>query len=334
MRASARWGILSACAVVFGCQADRTAAPPAPAARGQPEVAPAALTSTAAPAAAALTAKSLGGGPMDGDRIKALKESKDPKELLAAGLEAARSAEPADHALLQGLLTSAEFLGRLDSKEEYQQAAKFRLRASRVVDALGRNAAPSARQAFVAVCQDKGFLAEDERIIALLQASAFVRPAPPELAKFWDDHFQPEDGFGPTAVTAMVDNGSPEALALLEKKFADRQFEDDEKLAWMRTRILAHRNDLPLLEWCERVLKGSLPKGLRPALVEVLFDYRPGEWFRPATVVAAPDRRKASAEALAVLRRIGEYALQSVPLSANQKKAVEGTLTEIDKQLK
>ncbi len=121
---------------------------------------------------------------------------------------AARSTEPADHERLQKYLGSKEFLDRLDSKVDYENAAGVRLRVSRLVEALGRNPAPSARKVFAAVAVDKGFLAEDERIIALIQASAYVRPALPELVKFWDDHCQPDDGFTPTTVTALVDNGS------------------------------------------------------------------------------------------------------------------------------
>lgn len=38
--------------------------------------------------------------------------------------------------------------------------------------------------------------------------------------KFWGDHFHPDDGFTPTTVTALVDNGSAPALGLLEKELA------------------------------------------------------------------------------------------------------------------
>jgi len=270
---------------------------------------------------------------MSDDKVKVLETSTDPKELMNAAIAAARSTEPSVHDLLQKHLGNKEFLGRLDSEADYKQAAKFKLRVSRVVEALGRNPAPSAQKAFVAVAGDKVFLAEDERIIALIQASAHVRPAPAELVKFWDAHCQPEDGFTPTTVSALVDNGSPPALALLEKKFADPKHEDGDKHAWMRTRVLTHRTDLPLLQACERMLKGSLPLPLRPALVEVLFDYRPGEWYRPATVVSPPDLRKASPEALAEMRKVGELALKVVKLNETQKRAVEKTLEEIKKLL-
>ncbi|MGK3964570.1 hypothetical protein WMF38_10385 [Sorangium sp. So ce118] len=270
---------------------------------------------------------------MTGDTVKVLETSRDPKELLAAALATARSDQPADHEVLRQHLQRDEFLRRLDSEQDYKEAARFWLRVSRVLEALGSNPLPSAHKALLTLTADKVFLAEGERIIALIQAGAKVRPAPAELVKFWDAHSQPEDGFTPTTITALVTNGSAPALALLETKLADPGHEDDDKLAWMRSDMLAHRNDLPLLERCERMLKGSLPRALRPSLVEVLFDYRPGEWFSPATVVSAPDLRKATPEALAELLKIGELALKSVPLSATQKKAVELRVEEIKKLL-
>jgi len=79
------------------------------------------------------------------------------------------------------------------------------------------------------------------------------------------------------------------------------------------------------------MLKGSLPKGLRPSLVEVLFDYRPGEWYRPASVTSPPDLRAATQPALAAMLRLGEIAMKDVGLSEAQKKVVEKRIEEIKK---
>jgi hypothetical protein len=80
------------------------------------------------------------------------------------------------------------------------------------------------------------------------------------------------------------------------------------------------------------MLKGSLSGALKRSLVEVIFDYRPGEWYRPASVYAAPDRRQASPEVLAKLRAIGEYARASLQLTKTQRAAVDATLADIDKR--
>jgi hypothetical protein len=268
---------------------------------------------------------------MTADVEQVLQSGSNPQELSKAATSVARSAVPADGERLRALLSTEAFLRRLDSDADYTNAAKFRLRVSRVVEALARNPAPGARKAFLELLHDKTFLAEDERTLALVQAGAHARPAPPELVKFWDAHSRPDDGFTPTTIAALVDNGSPPAVALLEKKLADPTHSEDEKRAWMRTLVLTHRNDLTLLEGCERMLEGSLPAPLRPALVEALFDYRPGEWYRPATVVSPPDLAAASQPALAKLRKLGKIALARVPLGEVEKRAVEGRLAASDR---
>jgi hypothetical protein len=98
----------------------------------------------------------------------------------------------------------------------------------------------------------------------------------------------------------------------------------------MRTDMLRHRNDLPLLQASERLLKGRLPSRLRPALVEVLFDFRPGEWFKPGAGVSAPPLASASEPARLQLRKVGNLALRSVALNAEQKAAVTQRLRELD----
>jgi hypothetical protein len=70
---------------------------------------------------------------------------------------------------------------------------------------------------------------------------------------------------------------------------------------------------------------------LRPALVEVLFDYRPGEWFKPGGGVSPPPLTSASAAARVELRKVGQLALRTVALNAGQKAAVTQRLQELEK---
>jgi hypothetical protein len=266
---------------------------------------------------------------MAGDRISIMETSKDSKELLKTACTFAQSSESIDHELLLRFLRSQDFLQRLDSESDY--AAEIRLRIRRVLDELAKNQNPSARNILVALTQDQTFLMEPARVDRLIQACAVIRPLPPEVIKFWDDHCQPEDGFTPLTIEAIIENGSEPALTLLEQKMLDpRQMEQD-IIAWMHTNILIHRNDLPLLRSCERMLAGGLPEKLRLALGDVLFDYRPTEWFPDNIEIRPPDRRQAGSEALAQLRKIGEYALKNILMKARLRKAVMDTLEEIKK---
>lgn len=254
----------------------------------------------------------------------------ETKEALRAALAAARSDDPGRHAALLAELQSQSVLDRLDSAAEYRMASKFRLHVAQVAEALAQNAAPGAQRTFLALTDSPLFLAHDERAIALIRASRQVRPAPPELVAFWDRHSQPDDGFVPTVITALVANGSEPALALLERKMADPSHEDDEKVSWMRTDMLTHRNDPALLRACERMLAGKLSEPLRPFLVDALFDYRPDEWFKPVDNYSAPLLESASREALELLTKIAAQVLQTVSLTETQRAAVERRRAEAE----
>ncbi len=266
-----------------------------------------------------------------GTVVTAVPATAPSSPVLLAALDDARSDAPARHASLLAKLQTRSFLETVDTPADYADAARRGLHVAQIVDALALNPAPSAQRDFRALTASRTFLAHDERVIALIKSSVNVRPAPPELVRFWDRYSRPNDGFTPTTIGVLVDNGSEPALRLLEQKLADPRHGNDDKLGWMRTDILRHRNDLTLLQTSARLLKDHLPSRLRPALVEVLFDYRPGEWFKPGAGVSPPQLTSASAAARVELRKVGQLALRIVALNADQKAAVTQRLQELEK---
>lgn len=262
--------------------------------------------------------------------ITLLQTSTDPDELATVAVALARGPQPEGHDALREQLQSPEFYYKLDTKKEYGDFG-VPLRLNRIITALSENKAPSAHDVLVVLTQSSVYKSVNRRITMLISACAAVRPSPPEIVRFWDSYSQPETGFISRTISALVKNGSPPALALLEKKMADPKHEDKHKLDWMHRPILEHRNDPPLLECCLRMLEGGLSENLRPALVETLFDYRLREWFpgkRP-TVPKPPPREEATEPAREQLRRIGEYALKNVELSDEQKETVQGVLEQL-----
>jgi hypothetical protein len=252
----------------------------------------------------------------------------DQRALATEALALAKSPRPEDHALLLQKLMSEGFLKKLDSEKAYLGPSTH-LRLRRILEVLSINSAPSARNTLIALTQAPSFYKEPARADLLIRACSEIRPSPSEIIKFWDNHSQPDDGFTPLTIEALVKNGSEPAITLLEKKMSDPKHEEEDKLDWMRSSILSHRNDLILLQGCERMISGGLPENLSIALIEVLFDYRPKDWFRPSAVIKAPDRQQATPEALTQLRKIGEFALNQMNLKDNLKKIVEKTLNEI-----
>jgi|WetSurMetagenome_2_1015567.scaffolds.fasta_scaffold08391_5 hypothetical protein len=267
---------------------------------------------------------------MSQDLIQVLLSSKDSDELFKAAARLVLSTDPEDHQALLRYLSQGWFLGRLDSPQDYRNNASF-LRVARILRALKESSQPSARQVLVGLTQAPEFVESGNRADFLIKAVVIFRPPPPPVLKFWDNHCQPEDGFMHLTMNALVENGTEPAIALLQKKFAQQGFEDDERLWWMRTCILTHRNDLPLLRGCLQMLSQGLSEHLRPSLVEALFDFRSFEWHGPDGGYTPPLLDNASLEVRSELVKIGEYALSHVQLPETLKELVEGKLAGIKK---
>ncbi len=260
-----------------------------------------------------------------------LQSSRDPKQLLQAALALARSNQVQDHDKLSRWLSSSEFLSRLDSEKEYASTGR-RLRISMVLQALSTNAAPSGKAVLVSLSHSQEFLAMAPRVDFLIQYSYTVRPAPDDLVRFWDVYCQPDDGFANLTVATLVANGSEPALRLLERKFADSRFEHEDKLSWIESNIYAHRIEMPVLQFCERMIAiSALPDDLKLTLGQVLFDPKPQQWFSPATVIVPPPLQQASAKAKAEIQSIGTLVLQSQWATAELRHAVPLTLHTIGK---
>jgi hypothetical protein len=227
-------------------------------------------------------------------------------------------------------LRSEQFLLSLDSEADYADAAAHRLRVSRVVEALARNTAPNAQEAFLRLLAENVFIANDDRVDALIMASAFVSEPDARLSQFWNRFSQSDDGYTPLTITALLDNGAPEAIAMFEQKMVDESHESEEKTGWLYAIVVPHRDDANLLEGVWRLLHDDkLSSELKLQLVEVLFDYRPEEWYRPASVAKLPDRAAISMRSRELLINNGEYSLASLDLPIPVAENVRAVIADL-----
>ncbi|OKY76435.1 MAG: hypothetical protein BM485_04150 [Desulfobulbaceae bacterium DB1] len=254
------------------------------------------------------------------------------KQIIVDALGLARSMRAEDHAELLARLTSPDFLAELDDETAYSGRPE-RLRLRRIMDELTRNPLAGARQVLVALTTSRVFMAEDARIDLLIAASSVIKPPPPEVVRFWDAHWQPDDGFSNLTVAAVVKNGDEAAVALLEKKMANPDFDMEEKLHWLHGPLLSHRLDLPLLQSCERMLLTGLPADLEVKLVETLFDYRPREWYLPSIPYNPPLLETAGEAVLLQVQKIGVMARERFALDARLEARVKMTLEQVQKLL-
>lgn len=118
---------------------------------------------------------------------------------------------------------------------------------------------------------------------------------------------------------------------LLHRKFTDPAHEDGDKVAWMRMDILRHRYDVLVLQAAKRLLEGGLDEALQPDLVDVLFDYKPELWYRPAVNTSPPELITATPAALDALHDVGVVALTMVRLTDEQRGVVRKRLDQVEK---
>lgn len=261
---------------------------------------------------------------MADDPVKTLQTSKDGPELVVAALQVAKGADGAAHEALRKSLQSPGFLLHLDRDEDYN-GVRGRLRLASVMRALTANPSEHSRKTLLTLTRSEPFLQEPARIELLIEAGAELRPASDEFVAYWDRVCDPKEAYTPLVIAALLDNGTPPALALFEKKMADAAYDDATKIGWLRKRLLPHRYEPPVLEVCQRMIAGSAPAPLRPHIVEALFDFRP-EWYKPNARVTAPDVAQAGGQAQAMVRAIGQRAIKDVELSHPQRAAVERVL--------
>jgi hypothetical protein len=257
----------------------------------------------------------------------ALQNSKDPKKVRDAACALAQSKDPAQQSRLLALLKSPAFLTRMDSDEKLR-GNPWTLGLSRVLDDLADN--PAGHPSLVTLAGDAIFTKERAHSDLLIMACAKVRPAPPSIIRFWDTHWQPDDGYTNLTIDAVTLNGTDPALQLLATKLADTRFPEEDRKGWMRGSILIHRNDLPLLKMCDAFLKGNATPSMKIALIEVLFDYQPEVWFPPATVRKPPPRPPLAKEPATVLISIGQYALDQLKPAPDLELKIRATMKAVE----
>lgn len=250
-------------------------------------------------------------------------EKKEPAEIAGILARCAASANAEDQDRLRQALGSRTLLLRLNSADESARMRPDQLRIAGALTVLATNQNPGARKTLDFLAENRPFLDDLGRQDRLLRAVAQVRPATPAIVHFFDEQTRPDAANLHLAIACLVTNGSKPAMDLIEKKLSDPSEEPENVQGWMRDSILSHRNDAPLLEACEALLKGAaLSQTLKETLVEALFDYQPDRWYPPdSNLPRPPDRALAGSASRATLRSIGEWASQQdwLPIDLRHK---------------
>jgi hypothetical protein len=251
-----------------------------------------------------------------------MEKPKEPKALVAAACRLAASEGAASHDELLSYLDSLAFLLRLNTDQEYVTLPPKHLHVARVIKTLMDSPHPVSKDTIVSLTGARNFRSFEQLEDLLVRALAEVRPSPPPAIAFWDEHSQPDSDNLHLVIEAIFANGSEPALALFERKIADEGQESENRTIWLRDPMLRHRNDIAVLQCCERmVIQGSVPGEMRLLVVEALCDYQ-RDWYLSCSKPLPPLRLLASSDSRMTLRGICEFARDALPLPPELQAAV------------
>jgi|HubBroStandDraft_4_1064222.scaffolds.fasta_scaffold246071_2 hypothetical protein len=254
--------------------------------------------------------------------LKTLSNSRDRDRLEAAATAVASSKDPQALARLGGLLSSREFLERLDDLRKPQEQL---VHLGKVMLALQANPSPASEDVCVSLAGNPNFTAIPARLNYLLPALAMVKPMSARAA----DVFRRTnpDGFFSVNAPLLVANGSPRALEVFESMAADGSVDAASRIDVIRRSVIPFRISAAVLRSIERLLDREVEAPVQIALLESVFEYKPALWFgRVVSPPAPPPWEGASAEARKGAIAVGGKGLRRTDLPASLRVAIGETI--------
>jgi hypothetical protein len=256
-------------------------------------------------------------------------KSNEPKVLVDHAVQFAASEDAADHAVLAGVLNSPDFLGRLNTPDEYNTLGPKQLRVAKVVRVLRDSQHLVSKQTLTTLAKGGPFIDNNWRRQELLvRALVTVRPATPPAVQYWDEQSTPRSVNRHITIEMLCENCTEPALALLGRKLIADEQEKLYRISWIHAFMLPHRNKRPMLEASERMITKTLPPDLRDTVLETICDYD-ARWYPCCYKPRPPSRLLMEDDAKQVLGRICRYAKKNMELGPRLKFAVETTFREI-----
>jgi len=261
---------------------------------------------------------------MNEEDLTTLRNSQDPDAVCQAALEIANGNNPDGLRLLAQKLGNNEFLSILDSEKDYQ-SSPHTLNVTGVLETLAENPATQAKEILIQLTQNQVFLANLSRIEMLILACANLRPLPQPVLTFWTQQTGPESSSTPLVVEALFINGTEPAMKLFESMMNNPSYSDSDKIFWLRTYAVPHRDDLYFLEAAERAIHGNAENQTKFEWIRTIFDYKAG-WYPPRDMPVPPDPMLIQPQAKEKLQNIGNNALALSDLPEDLKIAIERRL--------
>jgi hypothetical protein len=263
---------------------------------------------------------------MSEEITQTFQESNDASELKDAALMLAKSDLGSDHQSLGKFLGDANFLGRLDSPEDYR-GTYTGLRLARVFKTLMDKRKlirdkTAIDKALINLTSQTPYHDNILRVQLLVHALAVVKPSPPPAINYWTKYSEPNGLVVFDVIQALCENQSEPTMILLHNRLQSESQSKQERYAWMQQVYLAKRNDTPLLNVFEKLITGSLSNEFKLTALEATFDYKPEIWYVECDPVRPPPRVESTPDSKQIQKRIAQYSIDNLELSAKQHNSV------------
>jgi hypothetical protein len=244
----------------------------------------------------------------------------------------AASSRDADLNEVKQLLCDRQTLDQLDDPKSRDRSRPNDLHVREVIEDLELNRSPVAAKTLASLAESGAFVSSWQRQALLVFAFAQQHPLLPQSLAFLDAQARPDSVNLHLAISALADNRSAESLALFGKKLEYPEFDTAFKLGWIRDCVLRHRRDPEMLRLVQNLLEQpKLDHECRTAIVQVLYDYKPEDWYHGAEgIPKPPDENATSPVVINILKTLGESLLHS-DYSPEVKQHIKQTLTKLSR---
>lgn len=254
--------------------------------------------------------------------LKTLNESQDGLELKVAMIGIVKNPKPDELRVIVGFLKSEEFLLRLDKAEMYK-TTHINLRLNKVLRALSESSNPECHLVLSGLANSKVFVSHPLRQKILIRCLTNLRPLDPGAEAFWRYHSTPASSLSTDIAEAVLINQTVPALNIFASMINNSDHPQSLRISWLRRHLLPRRDDLPLLQLTEFLLKGNLSNLMQQKLLEVNFDFQPQSWYKSCRHPEPPKRVFLPEEPKAQLLQIAEFSLENITLSDHLKSTIE-----------
>lgn len=238
------------------------------------------------------------------EKMETLQKSRDPQELESAAILLAKSNDSKCIKSLATVLMSDGFVRRL---EPVTSGPNYNVRLRRVIQEIGKSAAPNVETALLDLASDATSHRDDDRLSIVVMAMGEISKPSQKVIAFLESLLgSQKGGLRNIALICLAQLATPESCELIERLIVSDDFPISLKWTWLEYVICKERNKTEIVKLYRRLITNEkLDPEVTEEAIRTLFSFTP-----PAlpgdTSRTPPPRSDASTDVLLEIIGISE----------------------------